>query len=111
MIQCSTEFTPITIIKHFKDHPLVNKVLSRKNLSALDVGCSVPCSLFILHHDCNFKNLEGIEQDPETKAVTAFIDRANLQDAISKSAFDIYTNHIKLDEGGIFAGQCLLNKT
>lgn len=61
---------PTTMLFHFKDVPRIAEFLKGKDLSVLDVGTSLPVFLYHLHHEFDFKVLNGIEALTEDEIVS-----------------------------------------
>lgn len=54
--------TPASIFIKLQEHPLVAQFLEKENLSAIDIGCSMPMALWDLYHDVGMTKLQGIER-------------------------------------------------
>ena len=61
---------PTTMLFHLKDVPWIAELLKGKDLSMLDVGTSLPVFLYHLHHEFDFKVLNGIEVLTEDEIVS-----------------------------------------
>ncbi len=108
--ECVAELKPDSILKHFQNHPSVVKAFSKENLSALDVGCRVPCPLFVIYHDFNFTLLKGIELSSESDAVKSFLKDAKAENLDLKTIYDVYLKDLKLDEEDIRLGKQLVDE-
>lgn len=110
-MKCEVEFKPDGIVKHFKNHPLVINAFKSESLSVLDVGCRVPCPLFVLFHDFNFTHLKGIELSSESEAVENFLKDCKAEDKNYNTVYDIYLNDLKFDEEDLRLGKQFLDET
>jgi 2-polyprenyl-3-methyl-5-hydroxy-6-metoxy-1,4-benzoquinol methylase len=64
---------PFSMMKRFKDHPLIIKALDVPKRSVLDLGCGFPLQLSLLYHDFNFRNLAGVDSASDESLISEYV--------------------------------------
>ena len=73
------------------EHPLCQKLVTKKGGAVLDLGCRFPAIFFPLYHRFAFESFWGVDLDTESGALEKFIgNNPKLQAAAPNSFYDLY---------------------